>query len=83
MLEKLCSKEVLNMHHNIRTEYRNNSIKEKVNIIINLISEINENIIFDNTIVNHFKLIINNKELIFHTYPEVINALKLVKEVKK
>lgn len=70
------------MQHNIRTEYRNNTIKEKVDTIINLISEINENIIFDNTIVNHFKLIVNNEELIFHTYPEVINALRLVKEVK-
>ena len=70
------------MQHNIRTEYINNTIKEKVNTIINLINELNENIIFDNTTVNHFKLIVNNKELIFYTYPEVINALKLVKEVK-
>ena len=66
------------MQHKIRTNYRNDSIATKVNTIISLINQINENITFDNTITNRFILSVNNKELVFHTYGEVINALKLV-----
>lgn len=66
------------MHHNIRTEYRNDSIALKVNTILGLLTQINEDIVFDNTITNRFTLTVNNEELIFHTYGEVINALKLV-----
>ena len=71
------------MHHNIRTEYRNDSIATKVNTILALITRINENIKFDNTTTNKFTLTVNNKELIFHTYGEVINALKLVLLLKE
>ena len=66
------------MKHNIRTNYRHDSIAVKVNTILGLITKINEEIIFDNTITNRFTLTVNGKELIFHTYGEVINALKLV-----
>ena len=66
------------MKHNIRTNYRHDSIAVKVNTILGLITKINEEIIFDNTVTNRFTLTVNGKELIFHTYGEVINALKLV-----
>lgn len=66
------------MKHNIRTNYRHDSIELKVNTILGLITKINEDIIFDNTVTNRFTLTVNGKELIFHTYGEVINALKLV-----
>lgn len=71
------------MQHNIRTEYRHDSIATKVNTILELITLINTNIKFDNTITNKFTLTINNKELVFHTYGEVINALKLALLVKE
>ena len=66
------------MNHNIRKNYRHDSIAVKVNTIIGLISRINEDIRFDNTVTNRFTLTVNNEELVFHTYGEVINALKLV-----
>ena len=71
------------MQHKIRTNYRNDSIATKVNTIINLINQTNEDITFDNTITNRFILLVNNKELVFHTYGEVINALKLVLLLKE
>ena len=66
------------MQHKIRTNYRHDSIAVKVNTILGLITKINEDIIFDNTTTNRFTLTVNGKELVFHTYGEVINALKLV-----
>ena len=71
------------MKHNIRTNYRHDSIAVKVNTIIGLIARLNEDISFDNTITNRFTLTLHNKELEFHTYGEVINALKLALLIKE
>ena len=49
------------MKHNIRTNYRHDSIAVKVNTILGLITKINEDIIFDNTVTNRFTLAVNGK----------------------
>jgi len=66
------------MKHHIRKNYRNDSTAIKVNSILRLIQLTKENIVFDNTTTNRFTLSVNDNELVFHTYGEVINALQLV-----
>lgn len=58
---------------------------EKLNRIEELISLINNKLDyklgFNNVISNNFKITTKNKEFVFKTYPEVINALELICEL--
>lgn len=64
---------------------KENKYYPKVDIIINMIKEIEENsdvkIVFDNRIPNKYMLSINETIAIFTTYSDVISALNLLKKV--
>lgn len=57
----------------------------KLNRIEELISLINNKLDyelgFNNVITNNYKITTKNKEFVFKTYPEVINALELICEL--
>ena len=55
---------------------------EKINVIRDLLNYIEYNydldIIFDNRVTNHYKLIVFNNTFSFSTYNDVINCLKFI-----
>ena len=72
------------IEHNVRRGFRSD-INAQLDEIISLIDQVKDktglDIIFDNSIANHYKLIVNGKEYEFNLYRDLKNALLLILEV--
>ena len=72
------------IEHNVRRGFRSD-INAQLDEIISLIDQVRDktglDIIFDNSIANHYKLILNGKEYEFNLYRDLKNALLLILEV--
>lgn len=72
------------IEHNIRRGFRSD-INSQLDEIISLIDQVKDktglDIMFDNSIANHYKLILNGKEYEFNLYRDLKNALLLILEV--
>ena len=64
----------------IKTDNKNVTVLKKLYRIEELIDKLNkhydDNIEFDNSTPNKYKLLVHNKEFVFGTYNDVINALE-------
>lgn len=72
------------IEHNVRRGFRSD-INAQLDEIISLIDQVRDktglDIMFDNSIANHYKLILNGKEYEFNLYRDLKNALLLILEV--
>ena len=84
MSRNISSNILTEIEHNVRRGFRSD-INAQLDEIISLIDQVRDktglDIMFDNSIANHYKLILNGKEYEFNLYRDLKNALLLILEV--
>lgn len=81
MSDNVSNKILNEIEHNIRRGFRSD-VNAQLDEIVELIDKVRDKtgleIMFDNSIGNHYKLIVNGKEYEFNLYRDLKNALLLM-----